>query len=88
MSSTRIKCVVSYDGTNYYGFQKQEGFVTVESTIEKALKRMLKTPTRLYASGRTDRLVHAKGQVFHFDTDLDIPDLGIDIFLLILEYFK
>jgi len=77
MSSTRIKCIVSYDGTNYYGFQKQDKFISVEETIEKALFKMLKKETKIYASGRTDRFVHARGQVFHFDTELNIPDIGI-----------
>lgn len=63
----------SYDGTNFYGYQKQPGFRTVEEELEKALYNINnKTITRVFASGRTDKGVHALGQCAHFDLDINI----------------
>ena len=73
----RYKCILSYDGTNYMGFQIQEDNPTIELEIKKAIKRMLNLDVKIYASGRTDRYVHALNQVFHFDITLNIPPIGI-----------
>ena len=73
----RYKCTVSYDGYNYMGFQVQDNEITIELCIEQALKKMLGLDIKIYPSGRTDRYVHAIGQVFHFDLDKDISDSGI-----------
>lgn len=71
----RIKCLLSYDGTNYAGFQFQPNQRTVQGEIEKALTSFHKgTWTRIHASGRTDAGVHARAQVFHFDSAYDVPD--------------
>lgn len=70
----RYKCIVSYDGTNFHGFQVQENLRTVQMEIEKVLEIMLKQKIIIYASGRTDAYVHAIGQVFHFDCDIDINE--------------
>lgn len=70
----RYLCVISYDGTNYAGYQVQPNKVTIQSTIEQALKMIHKGKSVLItASGRTDARVHAVGQTFHFDTTLTIP---------------
>lgn len=70
----RIKCVISYDGSNFSGFQIQPKKRTVQGELEKALKTIHKgDPIRIQASGRTDTGVHAKGQTIHFDTAYDIP---------------
>ncbi|GAA0323581.1 tRNA pseudouridine(38-40) synthase TruA [Bacillus carboniphilus] len=70
----RIKLIISYDGTHFNGYQVQPGLRTVQSELEHALKRMHKgMDIRVTASGRTDRYVHATGQVIHFDTELEIP---------------
>lgn len=73
----RYKCIVSYDGYDYMGFQIQDEKKTIELEITKALEKLLKKKTKIYASGRTDRYVHAVGQVFHFDTDINFTPLGI-----------
>ncbi|KIL52371.1 tRNA pseudouridine(38-40) synthase TruA [Jeotgalibacillus soli] len=71
----RIKCVVSYDGSGFAGYQVQPGMRTVQLELERALKKIHKgVPTFVSASGRTDSGVHAVGQVIHFDTDFHIPD--------------
>lgn len=70
----RIKCVVSYDGTNFHGYQVQPNRRTVQHEIEKVLAKMHQGKfIRIYSSGRTDTGVHARAQVFHFDTELNIP---------------
>ncbi|MET3699903.1 tRNA pseudouridine(38-40) synthase [Bacillus oleivorans] len=70
----RIKLTISYDGTNFNGYQVQPDERTVQSELEKALERIHKGKlVKVTASGRTDRFVHAVGQVIHFDTDLSIP---------------
>lgn len=70
----RYKVLVSYDGSNYIGFQKQEHGLSIQREIEKAFKNMTQIMTPIYASGRTDKHVHAKAQVFHFDSDLPIEE--------------
>lgn len=71
----RIKATVSYDGTNFSGYQSQPGMRTVQSDIDKALRKLHKDDS-VYsvASGRTDAGVHAYGQVIHFDTPLSITE--------------
>ena len=65
----RILGVCSYKGTNYYGWQKQVGFVSVQSTIEEVLSKVYDSPLNITGSGRTDAGVHAFKQYFHFDTE-------------------
>ncbi|MFV0380604.1 MAG: tRNA pseudouridine(38-40) synthase TruA [Anaerorhabdus sp.] len=67
---------VSYDGTNYAGWQSQPNKVTVQSQIELALKKITKENIMIHGSGRTDARVHALNQVFHFDTELFIDEAG------------
>ncbi|HET7578397.1 MAG TPA: tRNA pseudouridine(38-40) synthase TruA [Bacillales bacterium] len=73
----RLKSTLAYDGTNFSGWQVQPSGRTVQGVIEAALKRMHKgCEVRITGSGRTDAGVHARGQVFHFDSELDIPAEG------------
>ena len=73
----RMKMMISYDGTNFAGFQVQPKKRTVQGEIEKALHKMHKTnEIRITASGRTDSGVHAVGQVIHFDTVLQIEPIN------------
>lgn len=65
----RFKLTISYDGTNYAGWQVQPGLPTVQQTIEDAIAVTSGTQVKIHGSGRTDRGVHAKGQVAHFDLD-------------------
>lgn len=73
----RYKCILSYDGTNYMGFQIQEELPTIELELLKAIKNLLNIDVKIYSSGRTDRYVHAINQVFHFDLENKIPEEGI-----------
>lgn len=71
----KLKCIVSYDGSQFSGFQIQPHKRTVQGEVEEALKRMHKgQDIRIQSSGRTDKGVHAKGQVIHFETSIDIPE--------------
>ena len=64
----RVRGICSYKGTNYYGWQKQVGFVSVQSTIEEVLSKVYDMPISITGSGRTDAGVHALRQYFHYDT--------------------
>lgn len=70
----KIKCTVSYDGGNYGGYQVQANRITVQEVLEEALEKVVKDKVRIHASGRTDAGVHAQGQVFHFQTNVPIPE--------------
>ena len=70
----RVLCKVSYDGSNYFGFQKQNNQVTIQNVIEDALRKITKKEVVIHASGRTDAKVHAYGQMFHFDSDLNMNE--------------
>lgn len=69
----RIKLVVSYDGTNYHGWQIQPNVVTVEGVVNEALSRLLKEDIAVIGASRTDAGVHAYGNVAVFDTERRIP---------------
>ncbi|UOE94283.1 tRNA pseudouridine(38-40) synthase TruA [Alkalihalobacillus sp. LMS39] len=67
----RIKCIVSYDGSEFSGFQIQPNKRTVQGELEAALRKVHKgQDVSIFGSGRTDAGVHAQGQVIHFDTPL------------------
>lgn len=69
----RVKVTVSYDGSRYGGWQRQPNTHSIQEEIEVALTKMHACPIGITASGRTDAHVHALGQVFHFDTEKDLP---------------
>jgi tRNA pseudouridine38-40 synthase len=58
-----FRLLVSYDGTNFFGWQAQSGERTVQDTLEAAITRVTGNKIRILASGRTDSGVHALGQV-------------------------
>ncbi len=64
---SRWRCLCSYDGTNYCGWQKQPQGHSVQGCIEQALQKTFTKKTKTIGAGRTDAGVHAVGQVFHFD---------------------
>ena len=68
-----IKLTVSYDGTDYVGWQSQKNGVSVQDLIEEALFKVCKQKIRITGSGRTDAGVHAAGQVANFKTDSSVP---------------
>ncbi|HEL2588800.1 TPA: tRNA pseudouridine(38-40) synthase TruA [Streptococcus suis] len=65
---TRYKAIISYDGHDFSGFQRQPHARTVQEEIEKTLVRLNSgQPVIVHGAGRTDAGVHAYGQVIHFD---------------------
>lgn len=71
----RFRAIVSYDGTNYYGSQRQSDVNSIQREIERALRHMTRFDISIAMCSRTDKGVHSHGQVFHFDSDLPIkPD--------------
>ncbi|TCD47498.1 tRNA pseudouridine(38-40) synthase TruA [Chlorobium sp. N1] len=69
-----IRLRVEYDGTPYAGWQRQPGgIVTVQGELEAVLGRILQEKVNLAAAGRTDRGVHALGQVVNFTTASLLP---------------
>ncbi|SDK57395.1 tRNA pseudouridine(38-40) synthase TruA [Sediminibacillus albus] len=71
----RLKCIISYDGTHFSGYQIQPNGRTVQEEIETVLEKIHKGKhIRIVASGRTDAGVHAKGQVIHFDSNIAMPE--------------
>ncbi|MEX3746735.1 MULTISPECIES: tRNA pseudouridine(38-40) synthase TruA [Lysinibacillus] len=70
----RLKVIISYDGTQFSGYQVQPGERTVQAELERVLAIMHKgEKVKVTASGRTDARVHAIGQTLHFDSPLAIP---------------
>ena len=72
-----LKFVITYDGSCYQGSQKQPNGLTVEDKLLKAFKK-INIETNIVLSGRTDKEVHATGQVFN----CIVPDYWIDFFKL------
>lgn len=69
----RYLVTISYDGSNFFGFQRLKGKRNVQEEIEKALTVINKSKVEIKGAGRTDKGVHAYGQRAHFDLDYDIP---------------
>src|SRR5262249_8665593 len=69
-----FKLPLSYDGTDFQGWQTQPGYRTVQETLEAALAKLTgEAKVRVNAAGRTDAGVHALGQVVNFYSALTIP---------------
>ncbi len=68
----RYKMIISYDGSNFYGYQKQPSKRTIQGEIEKVLSMILSEDIKLISAGRTDKGVHAYYQVGVFDTNKKI----------------
>lgn len=68
-----FKVIIEYDGTFFHGWQIQKkGERTVQDEVKKAIKMLLNQDITVFGSGRTDRGVHAAGQVAHFKTSINI----------------
>lgn len=68
-----FRATVEYDGTDYFGFQRQRtGVPSIQAELEKALAQIVGHPVRVTGAGRTDTGVHALGQVISFT--IEWPD--------------
>ncbi|HQJ56071.1 MAG TPA: tRNA pseudouridine(38-40) synthase TruA [Caldisericia bacterium] len=72
-----LKLILMYDGTNFYGSQKNENLRTIEGVLNLHLKKILNEDINLTFASRTDRGVHALGQVVNFKVDTKIPTKNI-----------
>jgi len=69
----RIRVLLSYDGTEFHGWQVQPGLATIQSTLEAVLGEIEGAPVKVAGSGRTDAGVHALAQVAAFTLVNPIP---------------
>ena len=76
-----FRVLLEYDGSEFHGWQIQPEVRTVQGEIERALALILRGPLRTVAAGRTDRGVHARGQVVSFvhDREIDSPRVAAGI---------
>lgn len=72
MRNVRVR--LSYDGSRFHGWQRQEGFHSVQGAVEEAIESLTGTRVAVHGSGRTDSGVHALGQVASFHLDSALPD--------------
>jgi len=70
LNETNTVLVIEYDGSKYYGMQRQQALnqPTIQKEIEDAIKKMIHKDVSIISSSRTDRGVHAKGQVVAFNS--------------------
>ena len=64
-----IRLLIEYDGTEYCGWQRQEGVRTIQGEMESALFKLVREQIHVIGAGRTDAGVHARGQVANFRTE-------------------
>ena len=73
LGARRVRLVLSYDGTAYAGWQRQQNALAVQQCLEDALCKLTGERTPVTGASRTDAGVHALGQCAHFDTHSRIP---------------
>jgi len=64
--TTNFKLTIEYDGTDFFGWQRQPDRPTIQGELEKILSKILSQEIKIHGSGRTDAGVHARAQVAHF----------------------
>ena len=69
---TFYKLIISYDGTNYHGWQEQKNAFTVSGAIKRSFKKTFGTDCSIIGASRTDAGVHANGQVARIRTELEL----------------
>lgn len=79
-----IMLTISYDGSLFFGFQKQKNVVTVQGEIEDALKKITEENINIISAGRTDRGVHSLRHIINFHTESNV---GVLNFKTALNHF-
>jgi tRNA pseudouridine38-40 synthase len=74
----RIRITLSYDGTDYYGWQVQPGLPTIQGVVESVLSQIESDEVKVEGSGRTDAGVHALAQVAAFNLENPIPTPNLE----------
>lgn len=69
----KVKAIISYDGTNYHGWQIQNNAITVQEIVNNALSKITGEEIEVTGCSRTDSGVHALTYCVSFDTDTTIP---------------
>jgi tRNA pseudouridine38-40 synthase len=69
-----VRALIAYDGSKFFGWQRQAGFRSVQEALEDALEALLGEHVVVHGAGRTDTGVHARGQVAHFHVDTKLDD--------------
>ena len=72
----RYKVILAYDGTEFFGSQRQAETRTVQSVFEAGLRKLDWQDKSILLAGRTDTGVHASGQVAAFDLELEPSPRG------------
>ena len=67
----KIALGIEYDGSRYFGWQRQQAVKSVQQTLEQALSKVAAEPISVFCAGRTDAGVHATGQVIHFESQAE-----------------
>ena len=80
----RIMITISYNGSNYFGFQKQKDLKTVQGTLEEVISKIENKEVKVFGASRTDAGVHAICQVVHFDTKVKFTE---DKWMYLLNHF-
>ncbi|MFN8532053.1 MAG: tRNA pseudouridine(38-40) synthase TruA [Dehalococcoidia bacterium] len=75
--SRTFRLRVSYDGTDYAGFQRQRALPSVQASIEDAIWRFTAERVTIRYAGRTDSGVHAEGQVIAFETTRSLDNRSV-----------
>ncbi len=72
-----IKLVLEYDGTDYFGFQRQKNKPTIQEKLEKSIKAVLNSDVKLYSCGRTDSGVHARFHIVNFFAETNLSESAL-----------
>jgi tRNA pseudouridine38-40 synthase len=72
MRNVRIR--LAYDGSKFFGWQRQDGFLSVQQALEEAVLALTGGAVTVHGAGRTDTGVHALGQVAHFHVETRLDD--------------
>ncbi|HEC1650093.1 TPA: tRNA pseudouridine(38-40) synthase TruA [Yersinia enterocolitica] len=67
-ATLKIALGIEYNGSRYFGWQRQQEVTSVQACLEAALSKVANEPIGVFCAGRTDAGVHATGQVVHFVT--------------------